>query len=302
MPDVELKPQVYKDPRPKEYFDHFHELVRSRTARVEGVRDRQGGHRAQRADRVTARARSGARTCPTARSSWRRTTPRSWTTSSPARSSAGGSSSWASRSCSRGFPGWMFSHGGVFPVRRGYQDEEAFITADRILGRGGCGRHVLRGRPLAERQDRRRGAAGNRADRARVGGAGGPGGDPRVLPGAQLEAAAVPEGDRSVRRAVPVRGRRGSTREQQQEVADYILDRIRELHSELARLGRRGAARAQRAARARRAVAIRRGHRPRTAGAGGGRAWARRRPVACPVVVDPRHWRHLRHACLGRGT
>src|SRR2546423_5119987 len=30
MPDVELKPQVYKDPRPKEYFDHFHELVRSR--------------------------------------------------------------------------------------------------------------------------------------------------------------------------------------------------------------------------------------------------------------------------------
>ena len=29
MPDVELKPQVYKDPRPKEYFDRFHSLVRS---------------------------------------------------------------------------------------------------------------------------------------------------------------------------------------------------------------------------------------------------------------------------------
>ena len=28
MPDVELKPQVYKDPRPKEYFDRFHERVR----------------------------------------------------------------------------------------------------------------------------------------------------------------------------------------------------------------------------------------------------------------------------------
>ena len=25
MPDVELKPQVYKDPRPKEYFDQFSE-------------------------------------------------------------------------------------------------------------------------------------------------------------------------------------------------------------------------------------------------------------------------------------
>ena len=30
MPDVKLKPQVYKDPRPKEFFDHFHELVRTR--------------------------------------------------------------------------------------------------------------------------------------------------------------------------------------------------------------------------------------------------------------------------------
>src|SRR5581483_6593483 len=29
MPDVALKPQVYKDPRPKEYFDQFHERVRS---------------------------------------------------------------------------------------------------------------------------------------------------------------------------------------------------------------------------------------------------------------------------------
>jgi 1-acyl-sn-glycerol-3-phosphate acyltransferase len=31
----------------------------------------------------------------------------------------------------------MFSHGGVFPVRRGYRDEEAFITAGTILGHGG---------------------------------------------------------------------------------------------------------------------------------------------------------------------
>ena len=38
----------------------------------------------------------------------------------------------------KGFPGWVFSHGGVFPVRRGYQDEEAFITAFKILERGGA--------------------------------------------------------------------------------------------------------------------------------------------------------------------
>jgi 1-acyl-sn-glycerol-3-phosphate acyltransferase len=38
-----------------------------------------------------------------------------------------------------------------------------------------------------------------------------------------------------------------STREQQQEAADYILGRIRELHAELSRVGRRGASRAARA-------------------------------------------------------
>jgi 1-acyl-sn-glycerol-3-phosphate acyltransferase len=32
---------------------------------------------------------------------------------------------------------WIYTHGGVFPVRRGYRDEEAFITAGAILGRGG---------------------------------------------------------------------------------------------------------------------------------------------------------------------
>src|SRR3954452_13659385 len=33
---------------------------------------------------------------------------------------------------------WIYTHGGVFPVRRGARDEDAFITARTILGRGGC--------------------------------------------------------------------------------------------------------------------------------------------------------------------
>jgi len=33
---------------------------------------------------------------------------------------------------------WVFTHGGVFPVRRGHRDEEAFTTALAILARGGC--------------------------------------------------------------------------------------------------------------------------------------------------------------------
>jgi 1-acyl-sn-glycerol-3-phosphate acyltransferase len=33
---------------------------------------------------------------------------------------------------------WVYSPGGVFPVRRGARDEEAFITAEKILAEGGC--------------------------------------------------------------------------------------------------------------------------------------------------------------------
>jgi 1-acyl-sn-glycerol-3-phosphate acyltransferase len=33
---------------------------------------------------------------------------------------------------------WVYTHGGVFPVRRGHDDQEAFVTAESILARGGC--------------------------------------------------------------------------------------------------------------------------------------------------------------------
>jgi len=33
---------------------------------------------------------------------------------------------------------WIYTHGGVFPVRRGFDDEESFVTADAILARGGA--------------------------------------------------------------------------------------------------------------------------------------------------------------------
>src|SRR3954468_16373133 len=31
---------------------------------------------------------------------------------------------------------WIYTHGGVFPVRRGFADEDAFITAVTVLERG----------------------------------------------------------------------------------------------------------------------------------------------------------------------
>jgi 1-acyl-sn-glycerol-3-phosphate acyltransferase len=33
---------------------------------------------------------------------------------------------------------FVYTHGGVFPVRRGHDDREAFVTAEAILARGGC--------------------------------------------------------------------------------------------------------------------------------------------------------------------
>jgi 1-acyl-sn-glycerol-3-phosphate acyltransferase len=33
---------------------------------------------------------------------------------------------------------FVYSHGGVFPLRRGHRDEEAFLTAETILAHGGC--------------------------------------------------------------------------------------------------------------------------------------------------------------------
>src|SRR3954451_4575939 len=33
---------------------------------------------------------------------------------------------------------WVYTHGGVFPVRRAARDDDAFITANKILSDGGC--------------------------------------------------------------------------------------------------------------------------------------------------------------------
>ena len=80
---------------------------------------------------------------------------------------------------------FIFNHGGVFPVRRGHHDEEAFNTAHTILGRRRVPAHVPGGRALANRRARRA-EAGGRQDRAGVGRAGGAGGDPRLARGAPV--------------------------------------------------------------------------------------------------------------------
>jgi 1-acyl-sn-glycerol-3-phosphate acyltransferase len=144
---------------------------------------------------------------------------------------------------------FVYSHGGVFPVRRGHRDEEAFITANTILDRGGL---------IAMYPEGGRSRSGGLSEQARPGigrlalESGAP-----VVPVAihgshrvrnwkkgQFPKVTVQYGElvRYPRVAAPDRAR-------QQAVADDIFDRIKVLYAALERYGRRGVAEQVRAAR-----------------------------------------------------
>jgi 1-acyl-sn-glycerol-3-phosphate acyltransferase len=246
MADVEIKPQRYKDPRPKEDFDRFHERVRTRepeakvyevvrivmvlnaliTFRARGLRSENvpngpvilAPNHASFMDHFFAGAFVRRRIQFMAKSQLFQPGPSQW----------------------------IFSHGGVFPVRRGHADEDGFTTAFAILERGG---------PIGMYCEGGRSRNGQLADEARPGigrlalESGAP-----VVPVAILGSYQVRNWKRlqfprvTVQYGESFRFERHehSTREQQQEAADYILDRIRELHTELERVGHKGARRAAR--------------------------------------------------------
>jgi 1-acyl-sn-glycerol-3-phosphate acyltransferase len=128
---------------------------------------------------------------------------------------------------------WIYSPGGVFPVRRGFADEEAFITARGILARGGC---------IAMYAEGGRSRTGKLSDAVR------PGIGRLAL---QSGAAVVPvaiHGSSRVRNwkrlqfpkvrilyGDPIRWEQieDPTREQQQEVANAIFAKFRALYDEL---------------------------------------------------------------------
>jgi 1-acyl-sn-glycerol-3-phosphate acyltransferase len=254
MPDVELRPQVYKDPRPKELFDRYHALVRDHEpeAKVYEV--------------VRIATVLWALTAYRARGFGSENVPNGPVILAPNHASFMDhffTGAFIRRRVQfmgksqlfKGIGAWVFSHGGVFPVRRGYQDEEAFVTAFRILARGGAVVMYCEGG---------RSRSGKLADEARPGigrlalEAGVP-----VVPVAVLGSYQVRNWKRlqfpkvTVQFGAPFRFEtvQPSTRQEQQAAADYILERIRELHTELARVGRRGARQAARAKRHRAAQA-----------------------------------------------
>src|SRR3954453_7177952 len=132
-----MKAQVYKDPRPKEYFDRFHERARKRNPdpMYEVVRSV-----------VTVIAYLFFRMRPIASELVPASGP---VILAPNHFSffdhffLGAALRRQVRFMAKSqlFKNpmqFVYHHGGVFPVRRGHRDEEAFITAETILGREGC--------------------------------------------------------------------------------------------------------------------------------------------------------------------
>jgi 1-acyl-sn-glycerol-3-phosphate acyltransferase len=134
---VQMKAQVYKDPRPKEHFDAFHERSRTREpdAAYELVRSLTGLYawtffRARCIGSDNVPAAGPVILAPNHFSHMDhfflgiflrrkvRFMAKSQMFNPPLQ--------------------WIYTHGGVFPVRRGHKDEEAFITAETILDREGC--------------------------------------------------------------------------------------------------------------------------------------------------------------------
>ena len=243
MPDVELKPQVYRDSRPEDYFEQFHTRARAGAAgwtyeltrlfvvpysllayRLRSI----GSENVPNGPVILAPNHGSFMDHFFSATSLRRRV----------RFMA------KSQLFAPGPASYIFSHGGVFPVRRGHHDDEAFTTAFRLLDRGELVVMYCEGG---------RSRTGKIADEAKPGigrlalQSGAP-----VVPVAILGSHKVRNWKRlqfpkiAVQYGEPFRFAvvEQPDREQQQQAADFILDRIRELHSGLEQLGYRGASRA----------------------------------------------------------
>jgi 1-acyl-sn-glycerol-3-phosphate acyltransferase len=145
---------------------------------------------------------------------------------------------------------FVYTHGGVFPVRRGARDDETFVTAETILAKGGA---------VAMYCEGGRSRTGKVAEQAKrgIGRLALESGAP-VLPIAIHGSSHVRNWKRlqfprvTVHYGEPMRWERVAepTREQQQAVADAILVEIRRLYSGLQEHGRRGVRERLRAERA----------------------------------------------------
>jgi 1-acyl-sn-glycerol-3-phosphate acyltransferase len=242
---VDLKEQVYKDPRPASYFDRFHE--RARTREPDWVYD---------ATRIATSLYSwtlfrtrgvGAEKVPASGPVILAPNHFSFMDHFFLGVSIRRKVRFMAKSQLFVPPmQWIYTHGGVFPVRRGHADEEAFETAHSILDRGGC---------IAMYAEGGRSRSGKLGENIRrgIGRLALESGAP-VLPIAIHGSSRVRNWKRlrfpkvTVLYGDPIRWDRIAepTREQQQQVANDIFVEIRALYAQLDSVGRRGVVRRRR--------------------------------------------------------
>jgi 1-acyl-sn-glycerol-3-phosphate acyltransferase len=251
--DVKIRAQVYKDPRPKEHFDRFHERTRTRRPdivyeivrvattlfawvlfRVRGID----------AEKVPA---SGAVILAPNHSSFMD----HFLIGASIRRKV----QFMAKSQLFKWPMQVVYHnGGVFPVRRGHHDEEAFKTAHIILGRGDMiVMYAEAGRSRSGELGKPRHGLGRLA----------------LESGAPVVPTAIAGTERArnwkrlqfpkvtVQFGEPLRFEQvpEPTKEQAQAASEIVFERVREMHTRLVGEGRREAVRAARKNRRRAAAA-----------------------------------------------
>jgi 1-acyl-sn-glycerol-3-phosphate acyltransferase len=237
-----MREQVYSDPRPKEFFDKFHERARSREPEwvYEATRLLTSlyAYTFFRARPISTEKVPGSGAVILAPNHFSfmdhflmgcyirrkvRFMAKSQLFSGPMQ--------------------YVYSHGGVFPVRRGARDEEMFITAKAILARGGAITMYCEGG---------RSRDGKLAEHAKAGigrlalETGAPivpiaiHGSSRIRNWKRLQFPKVTVQYGDAMRWEPVER---ATREQQQAVAEDVLSEIKALYGGLEEHGRKGALR-----------------------------------------------------------
>ena len=250
-----MKPQVYKDPRPAEYFTRFHERARRRgpdyiydLVRILLTPVLLLFYRTRCIDSDKVPVEGPAVITPNHFSFWdhffiavylRRKVhfmAKSQLFKRPLQ--------------------FIFTHGGVFPVLRGRRDEEAFKTAHTLLGRGDLVvMYAEGGRSRSGELGQARPGVGRIALETGV----------PVVPTAISGSAEVRNWKRlrfpkvTIHYGDPIRFERvdSPTRDQAQAAADIVFERVQELYYGLQRNGRRHAVQAARRARARRPLEAR---------------------------------------------
>ncbi|MEA2313759.1 MAG: 1-acyl-sn-glycerol-3-phosphate acyltransferase [Solirubrobacteraceae bacterium] len=234
-----MREQVYSDPRPKEHFDRFHESARTREPdwayELTRIITSLYAYTFLRARAITVENVPGRGAVILA--------PNHFSFMDHFLMGCYLRRKVRFMAKSQLFKGpmqFIYTHGGVFPVRRGARDEETFITATTILARGGavtmyCEGGRSRTGKVAEQAKR---GIGRLALETGV----------PVVPIAIYGSSRVRNWKRlrfpqvTIQYGEPIRWEKveSPTREQQQSVADQILVEIRALYAGLEQHGRRG--------------------------------------------------------------